>query len=171
MSDARAFAVVLAHGLEGHPEGTKAQTLMAAGFHVVAPDGRGLPLAQRIEGVEEALAANPGAVLVGSSYGGLAAVVVASRMPDRLWALVLCAPALGRREPPVDDPSALRVPPSVPCTVLHGVRDEVVPIALSRALVQRCPHVVLREVEDGHRLADSLDVLVEMVREALALPR
>ncbi|MBW2258013.1 MAG: alpha/beta hydrolase, partial [Deltaproteobacteria bacterium] len=113
MSDRDSVVVVLAHGLEGHPQGTKAQTLMAAGLQVVAPDGRGQPLAQRIVGIEEAVAANPGAVLVGSSYGGLAAVVVASRMPDRLRAMVLCAPALGRREAPVDDPSALRVPPTV----------------------------------------------------------
>jgi len=156
--------VVLAHGLEGHPEGTKARTLRAAGLRVVAPDGRGLPLAKRIPAIEEAVAANPGAVLVGSSYGGLAAVVVASRRPEQVGALVLCAPALGLREPPVDDPDTLRVPPEIPCTVIHGVHDDVVPIDFSRALVARCPHVVLHEVEDGHLLADSLDLLVEVVR-------
>jgi len=51
--------------------------------------------------------------------------------------------------------------------VIHGVHDDVVPVGLSRALVARSPHVVLHEVEDGHRLVGSLDLLVEVVRDAL----
>lgn len=52
-----------------------------------------------------------------------------------------------------------------PTLIIHGVDDETVPIASSRAYAAARPHVRLIEVSDGHLLADSLDVVV---RETLA---
>ena len=49
--------LVFAHGLEGAPQGTKISALRAGGLNVVAPDGRGLPLAERIAGLDAATAA------------------------------------------------------------------------------------------------------------------
>src|SRR5688500_4349980 len=101
--------VIFAHGLEGRPDGTKATALRAAGLDLVAPDGRGLPLAARIAQIEDAVSNHPGSVLVGSSYGGLAALVVADAgRPIR--AVVLCAPALTRHEPAIAHPETLCVP-------------------------------------------------------------
>ncbi|MBT3219263.1 MAG: alpha/beta fold hydrolase, partial [Proteobacteria bacterium] len=120
--------IVLAHGLEGSPEGTKARTLREAGFDLIAPDGRKKPLAQRIDELEEATRPGRELILVGSSYGGLAALVLAHRHPERFHGLVLCAPALILREPPVEDPESLVVSPDLPCIVLHGIHDEIVPI-------------------------------------------
>ncbi|MBM4396317.1 MAG: alpha/beta fold hydrolase [Deltaproteobacteria bacterium] len=60
--------------------------------------------------------------------------------------------------------------PSVPETgcdtlVIHGSRDETVPVESSRAYAAARPRVRLIEVDDGHLLADSLDLVV---RESLA---
>lgn len=159
--------VIMAHGLEGSPEGAKVQALRAAGLHVVAPDGRGKALAERIPEIWQAVLGHPGAVLVGSSYGGLASLAVVDALhaagEELPHALVLLAPALMWNEPPVADASALRVPERLPCTIVHGEQDDVVPIDVSRALVERCPHVELLVRSDGHRLARTLPEIVALV--------
>lgn len=158
--------VVLAHGLQGSPSGRKATALREAGLVVVAPDGRGQPLAARVEGICAAVREHPGAVLVGSSYGGLAALVAVDRfgIADQIAGLVLLAPALHWSEPPADEPDALIVPEGVPAAVLHGVDDTIVPIEVSRRLSARCPHLRLIECADDHRLSRSLDVMVATVK-------
>lgn len=158
--------VLLAHGLEGSPDGRKATALREAGYALEVPDGRGKALAERVDDLEHTLLhIRAGGVLVGSSYGGLAALVLAERHADRLRGLLLCAPALMRCEPPVDDPAALVIPEELPAIVLHGTRDAVVPIALSRALVERCPHARLVELDDDHSLAASTPQLLAAVAE------
>jgi len=157
--------VVLAHGLEGRPDGRKATALKEAGFTVLAPDGRGKPLAERIIEVERLLQALSDIVLVGSSYGGAVAAVVASRHRARLRGLVLLAPALVWAEDPIDDPEAIVVPSDLPCIVIHGIHDETIPVAVSRRLAERSPHIDLRERDDDHLLRDSLDEMISAVRE------
>ena len=164
--------VLFAHGLEGRPDGAKATALRAAGLQVVAPDGRDRGLAERVADLERALAGHSDVVLVGSSYGGLAALVVATRHAGSLRGLVLCAPALGWREPPVDDPDALCVPVGLACTILHGSRDEILPVSGSQRLADRSgPHVRLAVVDDTHALRGSLPQLVAIVAEHLHAPR
>ncbi len=153
--------VLFAHGLEGHPEGRKPTALRKAGLQVVAPDGRKTPLKGRVSGLAEALATLDRPVLVGSSYGGLAMLAIARDHPDAFVGLVLCAPALTWNEPPAGDPEALIAPPGT--VVLHGKDDAVIPLAASERLVARSPGTRLVRLEDGHRLADSLDVLVQAV--------
>jgi pimeloyl-ACP methyl ester carboxylesterase len=161
--------MVFAHGLEGSPNGRKIQALRAAGFEVIAPDGRGLPLADRIEGLEAATREARGLLLAGSSYGGLAAAWMAASWPDRFGALLLFAPALHYAEPPVTDPAAL-VAPRIPTVIIHGLRDTVVPIAASRAYRDRSgAHVTLIEVDDGHPLTGSLGTIVEAAAALQAL--
>lgn len=159
--------VVWAHGLEGSPWGRKAQALRQAGLPLVAPDGRGQPLAQRIVALEQAIhEAAPGALLVGSSYGGLAAAWLATRLPDLLCGLVLLAPALHHQEPPVADPGSLQAPPGLQVRILHGLADTVVPIEGSRRYASRSPEQVkLIEVDDDHRLTDSIQRIVSLVQE------
>lgn len=70
---------------------------------------------------------------------------------------------------------ALRHPawPEVPCptVIIHGTRDEVVPIASSREYVQTRPHldVELIEVDDDHGLVASLDLIDEVARRHFGL--
>ncbi|MEZ4316799.1 MAG: alpha/beta fold hydrolase [Myxococcota bacterium] len=156
--------VLFAHGLEGHPSGRKPSVLREAGLVVTAPDGRERPLIERVQGLLAALEGLDRPVLVGSSYGGLAMLAVARDCPDRFAGLVLCAPALTWNEPPAGDPEALIAPPGT--VILHGVHDEIIPVEASRRLVARSPGSRLLELDDGHRLVGSLDVLA---REVCAL--
>ncbi len=153
--------IVFAHGLEGSPNGRKIQFLQAAGLEVVAPDGRGLALVDRLVALEEATRGRP-TLLVGSSYGGLAAAHLAMLYPDRFVGLLLLAPALHHAERPVHDVSRLCPPPGVPTVVLHGVRDQVVPIASSRIYAEK--GATLQELNDDHSLAGSLDAMLQAVR-------
>jgi len=160
--------LVFAHGLEGAPKGAKISALKAAGIEVIAPDGRELVLADRIAGLEAATRGG-GVVLGGSSYGGLAAAWLAQQYPERFCGLILCAPALHWREDPVQNPELLVAPMGLPTHILHGKADDVVPLMVSERYQQRSgDHVVLEAVEDGHRLVDSIDRLVAIVRQHVA---
>lgn len=60
--------------------------------------------------------------------------------------------------------------PEVPCRtlILHGSRDEVVPLAFSRYYARTRPRVTLVELDDDHALADSIDVIEMEVRRFFA---
>lgn len=55
-----------------------------------------------------------------------------------------------------------------PCRIVHGTRDEVVPIESSRIYAAAREHVELIEVDDDHRLLDSLDRLTAAFREVVS---
>src|SRR5262249_51928818 len=56
----------------------------------------------------------------------------------------------------------------VPVLIIHGRRDEVVDIELSRAWKQNKRHVRLVEVDDGHELTDSLEIILREADRFLA---
>lgn len=56
----------------------------------------------------------------------------------------------------------------VPTLVVHGVRDDVVPVAVSRELAAGRRHVRLVEVDDGHELVASLPRIAALAEEHLA---
>jgi pimeloyl-ACP methyl ester carboxylesterase len=156
------------HGLESTPHGRKYQALVAAGARPIAPDFRGMNLAQRVDTLRPLLETCPGALIVGSSYGGITALCASIQIVDgggTVGGLLLLAPALGRREPPADR-MALRV--VAPTTIIHGTRDEVVPIAISRNFVSANPSARLFEVDDEHRLTDSLPLIVDVTMAMVA---
>lgn len=157
--------IVFAHGLEGSPNGRKIQILRSAGFQVEAPDGREKSLSKRIEQLEPLILGRR-VLLVGSSYGGLAAAYLAVQHPDRLVGLLLLAPALHRNEAPVADASALRPPKGVPTILIHGIHDEVVPVGVSRHYAVGSESRLI-ETEDDHRLRDSMHVMLESVHTLL----
>jgi pimeloyl-ACP methyl ester carboxylesterase len=72
---------------------------------------------------------------------------------------MLCAPALHLPQSIVD----LTAPPVAPTIIVHGVRDEVVPIAASRAWAAR-HHVRVIEVDGDHGLAGSVLVIIATLR-------
>lgn len=158
--------VIFAHGLEGRPDGKKPTALKEAGLDVIAPDGRGKVLAERIAELELELAGRTDVVLVGSSYGGAAAAILAMRHPERLAELVLLAPAIVFRDPPLDRPENVVIPASVPGTVIHATADDVIPVQASRDLVARSPQLALIEVDDEHALRGSIPLIVRTVLEA-----
>ena len=160
-------SIVFAHGLEGSPNGRKIQMLRSAGFSVEAPDGRGKPLQARIADLEE-LTKGRRVLLVGSSYGGLAAAYLAHHFPERFVGLLLLAPALHRSEPPVHDSTLLHPPAQVPTLVIHGVRDAIVPIDASRRYALN-GGIRLIERDDDHRLQLSMEVMIEAVQKLIQI--
>jgi pimeloyl-ACP methyl ester carboxylesterase len=156
--------VVFCHGLEGSPQGTKARTLRAAGLDVVAPDFSGQNLAARVATLLPVLAAHDGCVLVGSSYGGLAALcgaILHARGGGSVRGLVLCAPALILREPPADQ---LDLAPPCPTILIHGRGDALIPVAAIEAYAAAHPDVRLELRDDDHVLTRSLDRIVAAAR-------
>lgn len=83
-------------------------------------------------------------VLVGSSFGGATALIC---VHEHGWRgpTVLLAAASGWT------PYAM-IPPDLPCVLVHGRRDGVIPIAHSRRLAASSPRAVLWEGDWDHRL-------------------
>ena len=143
--------VVFIHGLEGTPQGKKPMFLREH-FDTIAPamDTSDLPAAILTQ-AKALVEANPD-VVVGSSFGGAIAVAL---LEQGIWRgpTVLLAPAAQRL--------SIRntLPNNVAVTIVHGTRDDIIPLEDSRALANTgTPSLVqLIEVDDDHRLQSLLD--------------
>jgi len=153
--------VLFIHGQESGPQGTKAR-LLAAHFDALTPamdtrdfEGCVRQIAQAIEEFRPEL-------VVGSSFGGAVAVALLQRGLWRGPTLLLAQAAAGLGV-------ELRLPAGVLVWIVHGTRDDVVPIASSLALARSgSPEQVrLIEVRDDHRLTATVASgrLVALVRE------
>ena len=156
--------IVFCHGLESEPHGRKYHALVEAGFEVIAPDGRKKGLRERVDGIVAAIEEHRPRVVVGSSFGGIGALLgalVAERRGVRIGGLLLCAPALQVPDPP--ELGVTRHCPA-PTTIIHGLRDDIIPIDLSRAFARE-HGARLVEVDDEHALPGSLERIVALARE------
>ena len=160
--------IIFAHGMEGTPNGSKIRSLRDAGFEVLAPDFQGMALRERVDLLQRVCEEyrTASAVLAGSSYGGLAASIVAMRMPDAFRGLLLCAPALHLDEPPIDAQTVLIAPKGMKTAIIHGIDDDIVPISCSIEYAERSGEdiVAFHQVDDGHRLADSHEEIISAAR-------
>lgn len=155
--------VMFCHGLESGPHGRKYHALVDAGFDVISPDCQKRDLGQRVELIREAIVEHRPAVVVGSSFGGIAgllATIEATRAGADIAGLLLCAPAL-QLDPPASFSGATQCP--APTTIIHGIHDEVIPIEVSRNFAKQ-HGATLVEVDDDHSLAQSVDRIVELTR-------
>ncbi len=109
-------------------------------------------------------------VLVGSSFGGALAVAL---LREGAWKgptlLLAQAALLATRRAGVLGPEAqVALPEGVDVLLVHGTRDDVVPLDDSRKLAATSARARLVEVDDGHRLetlcAD--ERLADLVRQA-----
>jgi pimeloyl-ACP methyl ester carboxylesterase len=161
--------ILFCHGLESSPQGAKVQAMRQTGYAVEAPDFQGQNLQQRTDRLCSLLRERGDhPLIVGSSYGGITALcasILLAREGIDTGPLLLCAPALARAEPPAD---SLELKPPVFVHILHGTRDEVVPIEVSRRFaLESAERVALHEVDDDHRLRASMPVLLQLVAELL----
>lgn len=152
------------HGLEGSPQGTKAQ-LFARHFDARTPAMDTSDFSACVALHEQVLREFQPHVLVGSSFGGAVAVALLHRQAWRGPTLLL-APAVFHYPVPRALPEGVRV------WIVHGRQDNVVPIEESRMLAATgSPGLVrLIEVEDDHSLSNTVarSELVRLVAELAA---
>ena len=158
------FEVCFSHGQESGPWGTKIQRMATlcrdAGHAVHSVDYRGVPDPdRRIEILMEWCAARspdaPPLVLVGSSMGGY---VAAGAAPDvSPVGLFLLAPAFYMPGYTAVNPPAI----DCPVAIVHGLSDEVIPVAHSLRFAQAAD-ATLHAVPGDHRLIDALPTVLAL---------
>ncbi|GMR17020.1 MAG: alpha/beta hydrolase [Gammaproteobacteria bacterium] len=147
--------VIFSHGQESGPWGTKIRAMAAAvrelGCRAESIDYQGIadPGARADKLVDQAAGYAEPLLLVGSSMGGHVATAAAARL--NAVGLFVLAPAY-------DMPgfATLTPPPGVPLSIVHGWRDDIVPVANSIAFARQC-HAALHILDGDHRLTDNID--------------
>lgn len=145
--------IMFFHGLESGPHGRKYHAL-SEHFDVESPDFQGMGIDERLAKATELTTGETDLIVVGSSFGGLLAALLYARHPERFFSYVLAAPALML----ADEDEITAMPRDA--VVVHGSRDDVVAIGPVRTLC-RTFGIEVVEVDDDHRLAASIDVLID----------
>lgn len=150
--------ILYLHGLNSHPNGTKATFLRQHGHEVYGPVLPPMDFNESVRLAQAALAENQPDVVVGSSRGG----AVAMNMNSKQIPLVLIAPAWNWNG------MAMTVKDGT--IILHSRQDEVVPLEHSRQLAEKSGlppgHLII--VGQNHRMIDqaALDALLEAVERS-----
>jgi len=163
------------HGLDSSPQGTKASFLRAYDSRCLIPN---LPpdINERLKVLEHGL--REPMLIVGSSLGGLTALMYAMSHPEMVHGLVLLAPAVGTKVEGLFTGehkrimSSVYIPQEIPTVVIAGFRDEVIPLSSIRAMIERSPdpaNIQLLEVDDDHDLHKSLDLVLQAIGQIKAL--
>ncbi|MDL1911430.1 alpha/beta hydrolase [Chloroflexi bacterium CFX6] len=141
--------LVYLHGLESDSHSGKARQFREWFPGMLTPDFKG-SFEERMTQLEPILADGSDWTIIGSSFGGLMGTVYTLDHATRVRKLILLAPALTL--PPLASRSDLE-PVSVPTILIHGTRDEVVPLEPVRAIAQGLfTNLTYHVVEDDHRL-------------------
>jgi len=159
--------VVFAHGKESGPWGSKichlADIARTHGFIADSIDYQGMTTPQarllHLLALQDNQPAGQALVLVGSSMGGYVSAFACEKLAPH--ALFLLAPALYMDGYP-GEPAAC---PS-DTVVVHGWNDDVVPVESSICFA-RSRRAALHLVDDGHRLAESLALIGELLARQL----
>ena len=150
------------HGKESGPVGTKSLALKEIDSCLICPDFQGKSLTERLNIAEAKPRHFSELVLVCSSMGGLVAALLYQKHPERFKSLLLLAPALHWEEA-----KAIKILPEN-TVVTHGRQDDIVPFESSQQWQHKLGFELI-EVEDGHRLKNSLDVITEQFRRLLEM--
>ncbi|MFC1816890.1 YqiA/YcfP family alpha/beta fold hydrolase [Thermodesulfobacteriota bacterium] len=159
------------HGLESSPQGTKAKLLKKRYPQCLIPF---LPpdIHERVRIVEQEV--SEPVLTVGSSLGGLTAVMFAMKHPEMFKAMVLLAPAVGCSDVSLFAEErqrifpSLYVPQGIPTIIIAGIRDALIPLPAIREMIQRSPdpeQIQLYEVDDEHDLNQSLEFMMQKIEQ------
>jgi pimeloyl-ACP methyl ester carboxylesterase len=148
--------IVFIHGSGGDKSQTyKARILRGLFPGMLTPDFDG-DLLLRMAQLKTILGNESGWTLIGSSLGGLMAALFTLQSPGQVRKLVLLAPALTFPE----IAGAHLVPISVPTIVVHGTRDELLPLEKVREIARNVfTNLTYIVVDDDHRLHQTADIL------------
>lgn len=141
--------MIFLHGLESNSQTYKAGVIRGHFPQLFVPDFSG-PLAERMRALYPLLERKSDWTIIGSSFGGLMGAIFTCEHPDQVRKLVLMAPALML---PEFDPFVRRPPVEVPTLVIHGTRDDIVPLEEVRGIAQKVfANLAYQIVDDDHRL-------------------
>ena len=165
------YPIYFFHGLKGTPQGIKARHLATKIKGIETPF---LPenLAKRMEIVRE-LISKP-SYIIGSSLGGLTAILFANERPELVKGLVLIAPAVGFYDPAVGTKEELdllidlKIPEAIPTEILAGSKDEVIPLPIIEALAKRSPQSTLTIIDDDHAMNQDLGLITDKLINIIA---
>jgi pimeloyl-ACP methyl ester carboxylesterase len=147
--------ILFIHGSDSNSQTYKAQVLLKQFPEMIVPDFTG-PLGVRMANLESILGDKMGWTLIGSSLGGLMAVLFTTKHPEQVHKLVLLAPALNLPEFSKRLPKPVRVP----TLLIHGRKDDVVPPETVRKLTKQIfPKLTYLLVDDDHRLHHTAETL------------
>ena len=157
--------LIFLHGLEGSSQGVKATMLRSLFPGILTPDFSGL-LEERMRKLNGILGAETGWTLIGSSFGGLMAAIFAHQHPDQVNKLILLAPAITLP----DFKGTPQQPVRVPTTIVHGTRDELLPIEGVRKIAEKIfLNLSFVTVDDDHGLyqtAQNLDWFALLAKQS-----
>lgn len=166
------FQLCFFHGLDSSPEGTKSRLLKKTYPECWIPH---LPpdIYKRLEIVKTGI--TEPTVIIGSSLGGLTAVMFAMQHPEMVSGLVLMAPAVGCTEKSIladYEPlvGSLYIPGGFQTVIVAGIHDTLIPISAIRSVIERSPEkesIRLHEVDDDHMLHQSLELMFQEVEKVL----
>jgi pimeloyl-ACP methyl ester carboxylesterase len=163
----RSFStVVFSHGKESGPWGSKITAMAAAvrdlNIEVDSVDYRGIddPAARVAKLVDTASKLGGPLVLVGSSMGGHVSAAAAARVQAR--GLFLLAPAFYMPGFEAHTPQDV----SCPAVIVHGWRDDIVPIDNSIRWA-RDHRGSLHALDSDHRLEDKIEEICRLLRSFL----
>ncbi|MBT6502577.1 MAG: alpha/beta fold hydrolase [Deltaproteobacteria bacterium] len=162
------------HGMESSPLGTKSQFIKSHYPDSLIPE-LSPDIHERKSVIEKIV--KKSVRIVGSSLGGLSALLYAMSFPERVEGMILIAPAVGFFDQTVfneNDKALIRqtcIPAGIPCTVMIGKKDDVIPQADIEAMIARSPDQGIIKVikqDDDHTLNQSLDLLLMEIKEMMA---
>jgi len=165
-SDLGNLDVIFSHGQESGPWGSKitamAATVREMGARADSVDYQGIEdPTQRVQKLVGVLGGidrpERSAILVGSSMGGHVATAASTVQPvDGVFVLAPAYYMPGYEEltPP---------PPDCPLEIVHGWRDDVVPVENSIRFARESL-ASLHVVDGDHRLTENIDIINELLR-------
>ena len=138
---------IFLHGLDSSGSGTKGTYFAGRYPDMLRPDFHGT-LQERMNQLDQLISRYHELIAVGSSFGGLMAVLLAIAQPDRVKRLILLAPALNFHEYRIPDRKI-----DTETLVVIGRNDVVTPpdivIPAARAT---CSNLQIKVVDDDHLL-------------------
>jgi predicted esterase len=139
---------IFIHGLESGNKGTKSVFFREKFPDMIIPDFKG-DLPARMEKLHQVLEGKSDICIVGSSFGGLMAVLFAMQEESRVKRMVLLAPALNHLKSAVKEIRTI----SLPVVMYHGRNDEVIPLDEVETVAKKTfKSISLYVVDDDHFL-------------------
>ncbi|MEM7433079.1 MAG: alpha/beta fold hydrolase [Pseudomonadota bacterium] len=151
--------VVFSHGQESGPWGTKIRAMAEAvrdwGCAADSIDYQGIadPTDRVNTLIEASQDIDDDLILVGSSMGGHVATAAAEAVGAKglfVLAPAYFMPGFEALTPP---------PPTLPLTIVHGWKDDIVPVENSIRFAESC-HATLHLLDGDHRLTANIDEII-----------